>query len=70
MSGRSVLGLIDQIDASVAENNTRIQSEVSHYIAENENEVVDQIVSKGYASIPTSAGDYTLTEKQLEEVAV
>ncbi len=47
----------------------RTENEVADYIEQNMDEVAMQIAFSGTAKIPTSSGDYTLTEAVLIELA-
>jgi hypothetical protein len=69
MSGAEVTGLITRIDESIADSDQRIQNEVAEYVELHPDFVGEQIADHGFAKIPTFAGDYTLTEEQLREIA-
>jgi hypothetical protein len=66
MSGTEVAGLIESIDASIADNKNRVEAEVTEFIRENAEMIAEEIATKGFVTIPTSAGDYKITEQDLE----
>jgi hypothetical protein len=69
MSGVEVTGLITRIDESIADSDRRIQDEIAEYVESHPDDIGLQIANHGFAKIPTFAGDYTLTEEQLREIA-
>lgn len=66
MSGTEVVGLVESIDASILDNRNRVEAEVTAFLDENAEMIAEEIATKGFAMIPTSAGDYKITEQDLE----
>lgn len=69
MSGAEIGTLVTLIDRSIADSDSRIQSEVGQFVDAYPDEVGQQIAMTGFALIPTFAGYYRLTEEQLDEIA-
>lgn len=61
--------LMAAIDTDVARNRTKLEDEISTYIADHEDQVAQDIASQGLAEVPTFAGKIRISEDQLLEVA-
>lgn len=69
MNGAQLERVLDLIDASVAANLPVTQSEVLQFIADHEDEVVEQLRRNGVARVPTSSGSVSITLSDLNLAA-
>jgi hypothetical protein len=67
VNGRELEQMLRLIDANIGSNQTRLRSEIIHFIESHEDVVLDQLRAHESAVIPTSFGEIVLDLADLRE---
>ena len=69
MSGIEIERMLRMIDANLAANTKVREAEILSYLNEHGQDVVEELRTRGVASIPTSTGTVTIPMSALETAA-
>lgn len=70
MNGTQIEKFLQLVDSNIDASMERIRPEIVQYMDEHLTDLAQQILTRGYAIIPTRSGDIRISREDLKELQV